>query len=244
MSPAHVGCGSHRQHAGSVWMEALQERHDRRDFGRRLTSTAYRGWTLHRRSAHMPGLRTASTSLVRKTATKDPRHRADAPTTPAAQHRRLYSAGVCGAGGRVAGLVCRIRRMAVQDAADSRRDRVSPDSLRPFAGKSNGSSRSDYWSAGPPRPQCGSRRRHSSRVVTDARSAQRAPPPHARRWGYRGPPRGDSLYSNLLPMRPAEWPIIGGAQPWGYVLAVGWRAQVRGDHIGSALLALGHWVGF
>jgi 4-hydroxybenzoate polyprenyltransferase len=74
-------------------------------------------------------------------------------------------------------------------------------------------------------------------VVTDARTLN-----PWRRWGYRVLP-GD-LYSYILHMRPAEWPIMAGHTLLGYVLAVGVQGVRRGDHIGSALLALVIWVVF
>ena len=74
-------------------------------------------------------------------------------------------------------------------------------------------------------------------MVSDARTLNAW-----RRWGYRVLP-GD-LYSYLLHMRPAEWPIMAGHTLLGYVLAVGVAGVVRGDHIGSALLALVIWVVF
>ena len=63
-----------------------------------------------------------------------------------------------------------------------------------------------------------------------------------RRWGYRILP-GD-LYSYLLHMRPAEWPIMAGHTLLGYVLAVGVRGALSGAHIGAALRALVIWVVF
>ena len=63
-----------------------------------------------------------------------------------------------------------------------------------------------------------------------------------RRWGYRVLP-GD-VYSYILHMRPAEWPIMAGHTLLGYVLAVGAAGVTRGEHIGSALLALVIWVVF
>ena len=63
-----------------------------------------------------------------------------------------------------------------------------------------------------------------------------------RRWGYRILP-GD-LYSYLLHMRPAEWPIMAGHTLLGYVLAVGVRGALSGAHVGAALQALVIWVVF
>jgi len=74
-------------------------------------------------------------------------------------------------------------------------------------------------------------------VVTDARTLS-----VWRRWGYRVLP-GD-VYSYILHMRPAEWPIMAGHTLLGYVLAVGVAGVMRGEHIGSALLALVIWVVF
>jgi 4-hydroxybenzoate polyprenyltransferase len=74
-------------------------------------------------------------------------------------------------------------------------------------------------------------------VVTDARTLNAW-----RRWGYRVFP-GD-LYSYILHMRPAEWPIMAGHTLLGYVLAVGVGGALRGEHLGAALLALVVWVVF
>jgi 4-hydroxybenzoate polyprenyltransferase len=63
-----------------------------------------------------------------------------------------------------------------------------------------------------------------------------------RRWGYRLLP-GD-LYSYILHMRPAEWPIMAGHTALGYVLAVGVQGVVRGEHLRAALVALLIWVVF
>ena len=63
-----------------------------------------------------------------------------------------------------------------------------------------------------------------------------------RRWGYRVLP-GD-LYSYILHMRPAEWPIMAGHTAVGYVLAVGLHGAGSGQQLGAALLALIIWVVF
>ena len=74
-----------------------------------------------------------------------------------------------------------------------------------------------------------------------------APTPRAhtlnawRRWGYRLLP-GD-LFSYLLHMRPAEWPIMAGHTLLGYVLAVGLKGAGR-QELGPAVLALVIWVIF
>jgi len=74
-------------------------------------------------------------------------------------------------------------------------------------------------------------------VVTDARTLN-----PWRRWGYRVLP-GD-LYSYILHMRPAEWPIMAGHTLLGYVLAVGFAGVVRGAWLPQALGALAIWVIF
>ena len=61
-----------------------------------------------------------------------------------------------------------------------------------------------------------------------------------RRWGYRLLP-GD-LFSYVLHMRPAEWPIMAGHTMLGYVLAVGFGGVVRGAWLPQALFALVVWV--
>ena len=63
-----------------------------------------------------------------------------------------------------------------------------------------------------------------------------------RRWGYRVLP-GD-LFSYVLHMRPAEWPIMAAHTAFGYVLAVGWSGVGKGVALGDALLALLIWVVF
>ena len=73
-----------------------------------------------------------------------------------------------------------------------------------------------------------------------------APSSHAlnawRRWGYRLFP-GD-LFSYILHMRPAEWPIMAGHTLLGYVLAVGVRGAASGVQLGRAIFALVIWVVF
>lgn len=72
-------------------------------------------------------------------------------------------------------------------------------------------------------------------MVTDARALNRW-----RRWGYRWLP-GD-LFSYVLHLRPAEWPIMAGHTALGYVLAVGIGGVVRGVALPQALAALALWV--
>ena len=61
-----------------------------------------------------------------------------------------------------------------------------------------------------------------------------------RRWGYRLLP-GD-VFSYVLHLRPAEWPIMAGHTMLGYVLAVGFGGVVRGAWLPQALFALVVWV--
>ena len=61
-----------------------------------------------------------------------------------------------------------------------------------------------------------------------------------RRWGYQLLP-GD-LFSYLLHLRPAEWPIMAGHTALGYLLAAGFSGVVRGAWLSQALLALTVWV--
>ena len=63
-----------------------------------------------------------------------------------------------------------------------------------------------------------------------------------RRWGYRVLP-GD-LFSYILHLRPAEWPIMAAHTAFGYVLAVGWQGVGRGAWVHDALLPLVLWVVF
>ncbi len=72
-------------------------------------------------------------------------------------------------------------------------------------------------------------------MVTDARALNRW-----RRWGYRWLP-GD-LFSYVLHLRPAEWPIMAGHTALGYVLAVGINGAMRGARLPQAAAALALWV--
>ncbi len=63
-----------------------------------------------------------------------------------------------------------------------------------------------------------------------------------RRWGYRLLP--GELFSYLLHMRPAEWPIMAAHTILGYVLAVGIRGAGSGERLLAALGALVIWVVF
>ena len=63
-----------------------------------------------------------------------------------------------------------------------------------------------------------------------------------RRWGYRLLP-GD-LFSYILHLRPAEWPIMAAHTAFGYVLAVRFEGVGRGASLGEALWALVIWVLF
>jgi 4-hydroxybenzoate polyprenyltransferase len=61
-----------------------------------------------------------------------------------------------------------------------------------------------------------------------------------RRWGYRLLP-GD-LFSYVLHLRPAEWPIMAAHTALGYVLAVGLKGARSGERLLPALGALAIWV--
>ena len=74
-------------------------------------------------------------------------------------------------------------------------------------------------------------------MVTDARTLNAS-----RRWGYRVLP--GELYSYILHLRPAEWPIMAGHTLLGYILAVGLRGAGSGEQLGRAILALVIWVVF
>lgn len=63
-----------------------------------------------------------------------------------------------------------------------------------------------------------------------------------RRWGYRLLP-GD-LFSYILHLRPAEWPIMAAHTAFGYVLAVGFRGVGNGEWLSEAVQALVIWVVF
>src|SRR3989449_8090626 len=75
-----------------------------------------------------------------------------------------------------------------------------------------------------------------SEVVSDARTRNAW-----RRWGYRLLP--GELFSYVLHMRPAEWPIMAGHTALGYVLAVGFGGVARGGRLGQAGWGLGILVG-
>jgi len=72
-------------------------------------------------------------------------------------------------------------------------------------------------------------------VVADARTLN-----SWRRWGYRLLP-GD-LFSYVLHLRPAEWPIMAAHTALGYVLAVGLKGAGSGERFLPALGALAIWV--
>ena len=63
-----------------------------------------------------------------------------------------------------------------------------------------------------------------------------------RRWGYRLFP-GD-VFSYVLHLRPAEWPIMAAHTALGYVLAVGLKGAGSGQRLLPALGALAIWVIF
>ena len=63
-----------------------------------------------------------------------------------------------------------------------------------------------------------------------------------RRWGYRLLP--GELFSYVLHLRPAEWPIMAAHTMLGYVLAVGFTGVMRGEWLPQALGALALWVIF
>jgi 4-hydroxybenzoate polyprenyltransferase len=71
-----------------------------------------------------------------------------------------------------------------------------------------------------------------------------APDPRAlnpwRRWGYRFLP--GEVFSYILHLRPAEWPIMAGHTALGYFLAVGWAGAGSGERFLPALGALLIWV--
>src|SRR2546421_472236 len=80
-------------------------------------------------------------------------------------------------------------------------------------------------------------RRARAEMVADARALN-----SWRRWGYRLLP-GD-LFSYVLHLRPAEWPIMAGHTLVGYVLAAGFSGLVRGARVWQAIGALVVWVVF
>ncbi|MGH7701280.1 MAG: UbiA family prenyltransferase [Gemmatimonadales bacterium] len=71
--------------------------------------------------------------------------------------------------------------------------------------------------------------------MTDARAVNAW-----RRWGYRLLP--GELFSYVLHLRPAEWPIMAGHTALGYLLAVGLGGAFRGERWGPALAGLLIWV--
>src|SRR5947207_11478295 len=88
-----------------------------------------------------------------------------------------------------------------------------------------------------PHPHRAPHRRHGTgpEVVVDARALNAW-----RRWGYRLLP-GD-VFSYVLHLRPAEWPIMAGHTMLGYVLAVGIKGAGSGERLLPALGALLIWV--
>ena len=62
----------------------------------------------------------------------------------------------------------------------------------------------------------------------------------ARRIGYRLLP-GEG-FSYLLHLRPREWPIMAAHTALGFILAVGVRGALRGEHLGALALGLAIWV--
>src|SRR5882762_10471980 len=223
---------SHRQYAGGG--AGLQERHDHRRLrhGHHLRLHHCR-WTLHRRRDHArPAHR------LRRAGAEDREtsgHRADAahPRDRPAHgglHSRRRSLGCGGRGGRSG--APHQSRMAVQESTDGRRDGGTGRSRRAVVqGNRIGSPRSDAGRltdrGGGARPE----------VVTDARTLNAS-----RRWGYRVLP--GELYSYILHLRPAEWPIMAGHTLLGYILAVGLRGAGSGEQSGRAILALVIWVVF
>src|SRR5207237_10400506 len=123
--------------------------------------------------------------------------------------------------------------MAIQDTTAYRGDRW-PRERRGAAlhGDRIGASRSDAGGL----THRGARAR--PKVVTDvpARTLNAW-----RRWGYRL--LSGELYSYVLHLRPAEWPIMAGHTLLGYVLAVGVHGAGRGEQVGAALRASVIWVG-
>ncbi len=71
--------------------------------------------------------------------------------------------------------------------------------------------------------------------MTDGRDRNRW-----RRAGYRLLP--GELFSYVLFLRPAEWPIMAAHTALGWVLAVGWHGVERGTTLGPAAGALAIWV--
>ncbi len=61
-----------------------------------------------------------------------------------------------------------------------------------------------------------------------------------RRAGYRLLP-GD-VFSYVLHLRPAEWPIMAAHTALGFLLAVGLWPALRGEHLGAGLGAIAIWV--
>jgi 4-hydroxybenzoate polyprenyltransferase len=63
----------------------------------------------------------------------------------------------------------------------------------------------------------------------------------ARRIGYATLP-GDT-FSYILHLRPREWPIMIAHTSIAFLIAIGVRAFLRGDHVGAYLVMLLSWVG-
>src|SRR5207249_349228 len=231
---ADGGRRSYRQHPGRC--RALQEGHDRRglwDGDDVRLHYRRRKSALHRRRDHAgPAYR------LRRAGAEDSQtsgHRADAThARDRAAHRGLHSRGRALGHRRRGGRYGAPHQggVAVEESTDGRRDGWTRRSGRAaLQGNRIGPSRSD---AGRLADRGGGARPH---VVTDARTLNAW-----RRWGYRLLP-GD-LYSYILHMRPAEWPIMAGHTLLGFVLAVGLRGAGSGEQWGHAILALVIWVVF
>ncbi len=61
-----------------------------------------------------------------------------------------------------------------------------------------------------------------------------------RRWGYRLLP--GEVFSYILHLRPAEWPIMAGHTALGYFLALGWEGAGSREQLLTGLGALTVWV--
>src|SRR5207244_4869587 len=123
-------------------------------------------------------------------------------------------------------------RVAERHDSPSNRDRR-------FGGPGGSPRARDRIGPSRPDPHRSTDRRHGPRaeMVADTRALN-----HWRKWGYRLLP-GD-LFSYVLHMRPAEWPIMAAHTALGYALAVGLKGAGSGERFLPALLALLVWVIF
>src|SRR5438445_9998311 len=224
------GRGPHPQHPRG--RHAVPPGHDRRGLRHRDdVRLHHEGGPLHRRRHHAgaPHRRRRPDPQHRQA----PRHRARSHGAgDRAAHGRLHPVRRPVGGGRGGGRARAPHQGRVaerQHAEDRRHGRPRAARRAPLQGDRVAAPGLDARRAA----DRGERAR--PQVVADARTLNAW-----RRWGYRLLP--GELFSYLLHMRPAEWPIMAGHTVLGYVLAVGFGGVVRGERLGQAVWGLVIWV--